>query len=58
MAPEASMAQYFPLSAAARTLSLKVIFSSADEEASYRRFCRLRWPETDGAPGLSGLRMR
>lgn len=49
MALEASMAQHFLLSAAARTLSLKVIFSDG-EEAAYRRFCRLRWPETDGAP--------
>jgi len=43
------MAQHFLLSAAARTLSLKVIFSDG-EEAAYRRFCQLRWPETDGAP--------
>lgn len=43
------MAQQFLLSAAARTLSLKMIFSGG-EEAAYRRFCRLRWPETDGAP--------
>ena len=43
------MAQHFLLSAAARTLSLKAIFSEG-EEAAYRRFCRLRWPETDGAP--------
>ena len=43
------MAQYFLLSAAARTLSLKTIFSEG-EDAAYRRFRRLRWPETDGAP--------
>lgn len=43
------MAQHFLLSAAARTLSLKAIYSEG-EEAAYRRFCRLRWPETDGAP--------
>ncbi len=43
------MAQHFLLSAAARTLSLKAIFSQG-EAAAYRRFCRLRWPETDGAP--------
>lgn len=43
------MAQHFLLSAAARTLSLKVIFSDG-EEAACRRFCRLRWPETGGAP--------
>lgn len=38
------MAQHFLLSAAARTLSLKSIFSEG-EEAAYRRFCQLRWPE-------------
>ncbi len=43
------MAQHFLLSAAARTLSLKSIFSEG-EEAAYRRFCRLRWTETDGEP--------
>lgn len=43
------MAQHFLLSAAARTLSLRSVFSEG-EEAAYRRFCRLRWPETDGAP--------
>jgi hypothetical protein len=43
------MAQHFLLSAAARTLSLKSIFAEG-EEAAYRRFCKLRWPETDGAP--------
>lgn len=43
------MAQHFLLSAAARTLSLKVIFREG-EEAAYRRFRRLRWPETDGSP--------
>jgi transposase-like protein len=43
------MAQHFLLSAAARTLSLKAIYSEG-EDAAYRRFCRLRWPETEGAP--------
>jgi transposase-like protein len=43
------MAQHFLLSAAARTLSLKSIFSEG-EDAAYDRFCRLRWPETGGAP--------
>lgn len=43
------MAQHFLLSAAARTLSLKAIFSEG-EEAAYSRFRRLRWPETEGAP--------
>ena len=37
-------AQHFLLSAAARTLSLKTIFSEG-EDAAYRRFRRLRWPE-------------
>jgi transposase-like protein len=43
------LAQHFVLSAAARTLSLKTIFSRG-EAAAYRRFCGLRWPETDGGP--------
>ena len=43
------MAQHFLLSAAARTLSLKAIFVEG-EDAAYQRFCRLRWPDTDGAP--------
>lgn len=46
------MAQHFLLSAAARTLSLKAVFLEG-EEAAYRRFCRSRWPETDGAPVCS-----
>ena len=41
------------MSAAARTLSLKVIYAKG-EEAAYRRFCALRWPETDGAPVCPG----
>ncbi|MCW5723539.1 MAG: IS1595 family transposase [Maricaulaceae bacterium] len=41
------MAQHFLLSAAARTLSLKEIYK-AGEEAAYRTFRELRWPETDG----------
>ena len=43
------MALNFLLSAAARTLALKSIFSEG-EEAAYERFRRLRWPETVGAP--------
>lgn len=43
------MAQHFLLSAAARTLSLKAIFKGGEAKA-YRRFCALRWPETNGAP--------
>lgn len=41
------MAQHFLLSAAARTLSLRAIYS-AGEDAAYETFCRLRWAETDG----------
>ncbi len=43
------MAQSFLLSAAARTLSLKAIYAEG-EATAYRRFCRLRWPDTEGAP--------
>ena len=43
------MAQRFLLSAAARTLSLRSIYAEG-ERAAYRRFCALRWPETDGRP--------
>ena len=43
------MAQHFLLSAAARTLSLHSIFK-AGEEAAYKTFCGLRWPQTDGEP--------
>ena len=43
------MAQHFLLSTAARTLSLKAIFAGGEHRA-YRRFCALRWPETNGAP--------
>jgi transposase-like protein len=41
--------QRFLLSAAARTLSLRSIYAEG-EQAAYRRFCALRWPETDGRP--------
>ena len=43
------VAQRFLLSAAARTLSLRSIYAEG-ERAAYRRFCALRWPETDGRP--------
>jgi transposase-like protein len=46
---EMVMAQHFLLSAAARTLSLRTIYAEG-EEAAYLRFCRLRWPQTGGAP--------
>lgn len=39
--------QHFLLSAAARTLSLKQVYRMG-EDAAYRTFCELRWPETDG----------
>ncbi len=41
------MAQHFLLSAESRTLSLRTIYK-AGEEAAYRTFCDMRWPETDG----------
>jgi len=43
------MAQNFLLSATARTLSLKAIYSRG-EDAAYQRFCHLRWPETVNRP--------
>ena len=45
---QAIVGQHFLLWAVARTLSLKAICSEG-EDAAFRRFCRLRWPETDGA---------
>jgi len=41
------MAQHFLLSAAARTLSLRKIYTEG-EQAAYETFCKMRWPETDG----------
>lgn len=41
------MAQHFLLSAKSRTLSLRAIYK-AGEEAAYRTFCEMRWPETNG----------
>lgn len=41
------MSQHFLLSAAARTLSLKAVFSMGEDQA-YTLFRTLRWPETDG----------
>jgi len=43
------LGRHFLLSAAARTLSLKAIFSGG-EDAAYETFRRLRWPETEGEP--------
>ena len=39
--------QHFLLTAAARTLSLKAVFRMG-EDAAYRTFCDMRWPETEG----------
>ena len=41
------MAQHFLLSAASRTLSLRKVYK-AGEEAAYKTFCEMRWPETGG----------
>lgn len=41
------MAQHFLLSAASKTLKLKDIYK-AGEDAAYRKFCEIRWPETEG----------
>jgi transposase-like protein len=38
---------HFLLSAKARTLSLKTVFTMG-EEAAYNLFCQMRWPETEG----------
>ncbi len=43
------MATIFKLTAAARTLSLKDVYSMG-EDGAYSLFKKLRWPETDGAP--------
>lgn len=39
--------QHFLLSAKARTLSLKTVFTMGEDKA-YNLFCQMRWPETDG----------
>ena len=41
------MAQHFLLSSAARTISLKAVFTMGEDKA-YQTFRELRWPETDG----------
>lgn len=43
------MSQHFLLSAAARTLSLRAVYSMGEEKA-YETFCKLRWHENDGEP--------
>ncbi|MEO6716667.1 MAG: IS1595 family transposase [Novosphingobium sp.] len=41
------MAQHFLLSAKARTISLRSVYTMGEDKA-YETFRRLRWPETDG----------
>lgn len=41
------MTQHFLLSAKARTISLKAVFTMGEDKA-YETFCGLRWPETEG----------
>jgi transposase-like protein len=41
------MTQHFLLSAAARTLSLKAVFTMGEDKA-YEAFCAIRWSATDG----------
>jgi transposase-like protein len=43
------MAQHFLLSAAARSLSLRQVLRMEEAEA-WRKFRKIRWPDTDGAP--------
>jgi transposase-like protein len=43
------MSQHFLLSRPAKTLSLAQVFRMTDTEAE-AEFCKVRWPETDGAP--------
>ncbi|MEO8722229.1 MAG: IS1595 family transposase [Sphingobium sp.] len=41
------MTQHFLLSAQARTISLKAVFTMGEDKA-YETFCQMRWPENDG----------
>lgn len=41
--------QHFLLSAAARSISLKAVFTMGEDKA-YKTFCEMRWPENDGEP--------
>ncbi len=43
------MSQHFLLSRPAKTLTLASVFRMSDAEAE-TMFCRVRWPETEGAP--------
>ena len=47
--------QHFLLSAKARTLSLKTVFTMGEDKA-YDLFCQMRWPETGEIPVNSGDR--
>jgi transposase-like protein len=44
-----NMAQHFLLSPVARTLSITKVLRMTDAQAE-KAFCKVRWPETDGAP--------
>ena len=48
--------QHFLLSKAAKTLSLAQVFRMTDAEAE-TAFKMVRWPDTNGAPGLPVLRL-
>lgn len=43
------MSTHFLTTAKARTLSLRDIYAGGEEKA-FETFCKLRWPDTDGAP--------
>jgi transposase-like protein len=43
------VAQHFLMSAAARTLSL-IDLCELSEESAHQMFCKMRWPDTGGAP--------
>ena len=51
------MSKHFLLSPAAKTLSLAQVFRMSDEQAE-AAFCKVRWPDTNGAAGLPELRWR
>ena len=46
------MAQHFLISSAARSLSLRDIYTGGEERA-FETFCAMRWAETDGEPVCS-----
>ena len=43
------MSTHFLLLAKARTLKLRDVYE-AGEEAAFKTFCEMRWPDTDGKP--------